>query len=177
MREAGKKAGLGNAEPGKAGLGKGTGRRSSCKSPSEVKGNYERRRGVGFEGGAILRHLQWESAAEAMCGALALTVNGGRWRRGRRWHVEGDREKDQEEEEEETERKRMRRRERKTERKTETGDGGGEEGEGGRSRRGKRKRKTERRAGREEYSYYLLYLLDRTRIIVRWNPVVPGSDL
>lgn len=25
-----------------------------------------------------------------MCGALALMVNGGRWRRGRRWHVEGD---------------------------------------------------------------------------------------
>ena len=123
MREAGKKAGLGNAEPGKAGLGnaepgkaglgKGTGQRSSCKSPSEVKGNYERRRGVGFEGGAILRHLQWESVAEAICGALALTVNGGRRRRERRWHLEGDREKDQEEEEEETE----------TE--TETGDGGG----------------------------------------------------
>ena len=58
MREAGKKAGLGNAEPGKAGLGKGTGRRSSCKSPSEEKGNYERRRGMEFEGGAFIRHLQ-----------------------------------------------------------------------------------------------------------------------
>ena len=41
----------------------------------------------------------------------------------------------------------------------------------------KTERKTERRAGREEYSYYLLYLLDGTRIFVRWNPVAPGSDL
>ena len=117
MREAGKKAGLGNAEPGKAGLGKGTGRRSSCKSPSGVKGKYERRRGVGFEGGAILRHLQWESVAEAICRALALTVNGGRWRRGRRWHVEGDCEEVEEEEEEE--------------------EDGGRGGGGGRRRRGR----------------------------------------
>ena len=58
MREAGKKAGLGNAEPGKAGLGKRTKRSSSCKSPSEEKGNYERRRGMEFEGGAFLRHIQ-----------------------------------------------------------------------------------------------------------------------
>ena len=36
---------------------------------------------------------------------------------------------------------------------------------------------TEERSGREEYSYYLLYLLDGIRIIVRWNPVVHGSDL